>query len=285
MFVILIIRLMTGPAVSLTGRRRYRRQSSALGRLPPNPPASMYFFALSQAPPPGVIEGEEEVDDGLGNEQAAQRMRKIARRTGEARSSRRAAAFFAERPVTMSTRRVVRHCASMMPGCSRTDAGPPPRPSRRRGRPLHRERGEQEQQQPPRRGRTARGVEEAEDDRVPELGRVVVNRRTARWPPARRADRVALGDRLRRVADGVEPSVTWRTDSGSSAISAIPPALSVSARRNRLRGNPAVPSIPWRRRRSRRCRSRRRPRANSADDAAHVANAGSAVASIPEPNP
>ena len=43
----------------------------------------------------------------------------------------------------------------------------------------------------------------------------------------RRADRVALRDRLGRVADGVERVRDPRASGGSFAISAIPPALSV----------------------------------------------------------
>ena len=59
MFVILIIGLTAGPAVSLYGSPTVSPVTAALWAsepLPPWFPSSMYFYALSQAPPPAVIE-------------------------------------------------------------------------------------------------------------------------------------------------------------------------------------------------------------------------------------
>src|SRR5919112_1852189 len=59
MFVILIIGLTAGPAVSLYGSPTVSPVTAALWAsdpLPPWGPSSMYFLALSQAPPPVVIE-------------------------------------------------------------------------------------------------------------------------------------------------------------------------------------------------------------------------------------
>src|ERR1700716_321427 len=59
MLVILIIGLTAGPAVSLWGSPPVSPVTPALCAsepLPPKWPSSMYFLALSQAPPPEVIE-------------------------------------------------------------------------------------------------------------------------------------------------------------------------------------------------------------------------------------
>ena len=59
MLVILIIGLTAGPAVSLYGSPTVSPVTAALCAsepLPPWWPSSMYFLALSQAPPPEVIE-------------------------------------------------------------------------------------------------------------------------------------------------------------------------------------------------------------------------------------
>src|SRR5438105_2913036 len=59
MLVILIIGLTAGPAVSLYGSPTVSPVTAALCAsepLPPKWPSSMYFLALSQAPPPEVIE-------------------------------------------------------------------------------------------------------------------------------------------------------------------------------------------------------------------------------------
>src|SRR3954468_10671806 len=59
MLLILIIGLTAGPAVSLYGSPTVSPVTAALWAsepLPPKWPSSMYFLALSQAPPPEVIE-------------------------------------------------------------------------------------------------------------------------------------------------------------------------------------------------------------------------------------
>src|SRR5690242_11146727 len=59
MLVILIIGLTAGPAVSLYGSPTVSPVTAALWAsepLPPKLPSSMYFLALSQAPPPVVME-------------------------------------------------------------------------------------------------------------------------------------------------------------------------------------------------------------------------------------
>src|SRR5690349_22430124 len=59
MLVILIIGLTAGPAVSLYGSPTVSPVTAALWAsepLPPKWPSSMYFLALSHAPPPAVIE-------------------------------------------------------------------------------------------------------------------------------------------------------------------------------------------------------------------------------------
>src|SRR6185295_13137427 len=59
MLVILIIGFTAGPAVSLYGSPTVSPVTAALWAsepLPPKWPSSMYFLALSQAPPPAVIE-------------------------------------------------------------------------------------------------------------------------------------------------------------------------------------------------------------------------------------
>src|SRR5579862_9135904 len=58
MFVILIIGLIAGPAVSLYGSPTVSPVTAAAWAsepLPPYSPSSISFFALSQAPPPAVI--------------------------------------------------------------------------------------------------------------------------------------------------------------------------------------------------------------------------------------
>src|SRR5881409_1618740 len=58
MFVILIIGLIAGPAVSLYGSPTVSPVTAAAWAsepLPPYAPSSISFFALSQAPPPDVI--------------------------------------------------------------------------------------------------------------------------------------------------------------------------------------------------------------------------------------
>src|SRR4030095_9368781 len=60
MLVILIIGLTAGPAVSLYGSPTVSPVTAALCAsepLPPKCPSSMYFFALSHAPPPLVLTG------------------------------------------------------------------------------------------------------------------------------------------------------------------------------------------------------------------------------------
>ena len=59
MLMILISGLIAGPAVSLKGSPTVSPVTAALWAslpLPPWWPSSMYFLALSQAPPPEVIE-------------------------------------------------------------------------------------------------------------------------------------------------------------------------------------------------------------------------------------
>src|SRR5665647_1034934 len=59
MLMILIIGLTAGPAVSLYGSPTVSPVTAALCAsepLPPKWPSSMYFLALSQAPPPAVME-------------------------------------------------------------------------------------------------------------------------------------------------------------------------------------------------------------------------------------
>src|SRR5438067_13610319 len=58
MFVILIIGLIAGPAVSLYGSPTVSPVTAAAWAsepLPPKAPSSISFFALSQAPPPDVM--------------------------------------------------------------------------------------------------------------------------------------------------------------------------------------------------------------------------------------
>ena len=222
MFITLIIGLIAGPAVSLYGSPTVSPVTAAAWAaepLPPKLPSSMYFLALSHAPPPvssaarrtgrprwcrastppSSLGAEHEADDERSDHRQRARKDHLALRRGGH-----------ERPRTCRTR--ARAVPSMIPGisrnCRRTSLTTAPAARPTASMPASR----RERQIPPSsspamtRGGAVRskltGGSVRAEQRLVEDVRVAREQHQGR--EAGGTDRVALGDRLGGVADGVE---------------------------------------------------------------------------------